>query len=104
MTALSWLALTSWAALTFLASAATGSTMAAAGIGFVALIGLSLIAIVPAVDRFLPTGLAAPAIALAAGGGAAVDGARLATAVAGSVVLVVACLIGAMAAFRRREL
>ncbi len=69
MTALSWLALTCWAALTFLASAATGSTMAAAGIGFVALIGMSLLAIAPAIDRFLPTGLAAPAIALGAGDG-----------------------------------
>ena len=63
MTGLSWLALTCWAAVTFLASAATGSTMAAAGIGFVALIGLSLVAIVPVIDRFLPTGLTVPAIA-----------------------------------------
>ena len=39
MAVLSWLALTAWAALTFLASAATGSTIAAAGIGFVALVG-----------------------------------------------------------------
>ena len=104
MTALSWLALTAWAALTFLASAATGSTMASAGLGFVALIGFSLIAIVPAIDRFLPTGLAVPAIALAAGNTAGLDGARLATAVAGSLVLVAACLVGAIAAFRRREL
>jgi ABC-2 type transport system permease protein len=102
MSALSWLALTSWAALTFLASAATGSTMAAAGLGFVALIGFSLIAIVPAVDRFLPTGLPTPAIALAAG--AAVDPGRLWTAVAGSVMLVLVCLAAAIVAFRRREL
>jgi ABC-2 type transport system permease protein len=104
MAALSWLALTSWAAITFLASAATGSTMASAGIGFVALIGLSLVAIVPAVDRFLPTGLAVPAMALAAGDTAGLDGARLATAVAGSLVLVTACLFVAIASFRRREL
>jgi ABC-2 type transport system permease protein len=104
MAVLSWLALTSWAALTFLASAATGSTMASAGIGFVALIGLSLVAIVPAVDRLLPTGLTVPAMALAAGNTAGLDGGRLATAVAGSVVLVAACLVGAIATFRRREL
>ena len=104
MAALSWLALTSWAALTFLASAATGSTMASAGIGFVALIGLSLIAIVPAVDRFLPTGLAVPAMALAAGDTAGLDGVHLLTAVAGSLALVAACLVAAIATFRRREL
>jgi len=104
MTGLAWLALLVWAALTFLASAATGSTMAAAGLGFVALIGLGLLAIVPAVDRFLPTGLSAPAIALAAGDAATVDGARLWTAVIGSLVLVAAALAGAAASFRRREL
>jgi ABC-2 type transport system permease protein len=104
MAVLSWLALTAWAALTFLASAATGSTMVAAGIGFVALIGFSLLAIAPAIDRFLPTGLAVPAIALAAGGGAAVDGGRLATAVIGTVALCLAALAAAMVSFRRREL
>ncbi len=104
MTALSWLALVAWAALTFLASAATGSTTAAAGLGFVALVGLGILAIVPAVDRFLPTGLAAPAIAFAGGAGATVDGGRLATAVAGSVILIAISLAGALTAFRRREL
>jgi ABC-type transport system involved in multi-copper enzyme maturation permease subunit len=104
MAALSWLALTSWAALTFLASAATGSTMAAAGIGFVALIGFSLIAIVPAIDRFLPTGLSTPAIALGTGDMAAEVGARLATAIAGSVMLIGIALAGAVFSFRRREL
>ena len=39
MAALSWLALCAWAAITFLASAATGSTTLAAGLGFVALVG-----------------------------------------------------------------
>jgi ABC-2 type transport system permease protein len=104
MAALSWLALTCWAALAFLASAATGSTMASAGIGFVALIGFSLVAIVPVVDRFLPTGLSAPAIALGTGDVVAVDGARLASAVAGSVVMIGIALAGAVVSFRRREL
>ena len=104
MTAFSWLALVVWASLTFLASTATGSTMAAAGIGFVALVVMSLLAIAPAVDRFLPTGLTVPAIGLAAGNGPAVDGARLATAVIGSLVLIAAALAGAIAVFRRREL
>ena len=65
MAALSWLALMAWASITFLASAATGSTTAAAGIGFVALVVISLASIVPALDRLLPSGLSAPAIQLA---------------------------------------
>ncbi len=104
MAALSWLSLVAWASLTFLASAVTGSTMAAAGLGFVALVGIGLLAISPALDRFLPTGLTVPAIELAAGTGAAVDGARLATAVIGSLVLIAAALGGAIAVFRHREL
>ena len=104
MTALSWLALLTWAALTFLASAATGSTMAAAGLGFVALVSVGIAALVPALDRLLPTGLSAPAMSLGTGDWAAVDAERLATAVAGSVVLVGAGLAGAVTAFRRREL
>ena len=104
MTLLSWLALTAWAALTFLASAATGSTTAAAGIGFVALIGLSLASIVPAIDRLLPTGLIGPATLLASGGVAAVDGGRLLTALIGTLVIIGACLVGAGLAFRNREL
>ena len=47
MAALSWLALMAWAAITFLASAATGSTTAAAGIGFVGIVVISLASIVP---------------------------------------------------------
>ena len=47
MAVLAWLALLAWAAITFLASTATGSTTAAAGLGFVALIGLSILAVDP---------------------------------------------------------
>ena len=104
LAALAWLALLAWAAITFLASTVTGSTMAAAGLGFVALIAISLVAVVPALDRLLPTGLAVPAILLATGETAAVDGAALASAVAGTLVLVAACAAGALASFRRREL
>ena len=67
MAVLSWLALMAWAALTFLASAATGSTTAAAGIGFVALVVVSLASIAPALGQLLPSGLSAPAIELATG-------------------------------------
>jgi ABC-2 type transport system permease protein len=103
MTVLSWLALCAWAALTFVASAATGSTMLAAGLGFVALVVISLGAIVPAVDRLLPTGLTRPAILLASGD-AGLDAGALLTAVAGTVLLIALCLGGAILAFRRREL
>jgi ABC-2 type transport system permease protein len=101
---LDWLALFAWAALTLLASAATGSTTAAAGLGFVALIGVSLAAVVPALERLLPAGLAQPALLLAAGQGGDVDGAKLATAVAGTVVIIALAAGGAVLAFRRREL
>ncbi|HEX5828832.1 MAG TPA: ABC transporter permease subunit [Candidatus Limnocylindrales bacterium] len=103
MAALSWLALMAWASVTFLASAATGSTTAAAGIGFVALVVTSLAAIVPAVDRLLPTGLSAPAISLGATGAVPDPGVAL-SAVLGTVVLVVVAGVAAGLTFRGREL
>lgn len=101
---LTWLALVAWASLTFLASAATGSTMAAAGVGFVALIGLSILAVIPALDRVLPTGLARPAVLIAADTTAMLDGAALASAVTGTLVIVAGSASLAIVAFRRREL
>jgi hypothetical protein len=102
--ALSWLGLFVYAALTLWASAATGSTMAAAGLGFVALIALSLAAVVPTLDRLLPSGLAGPASMLANGATEGLEPAKLATAVIGSVVVVAVAAVGAVIAFRRREL
>ena len=101
---LAWLALLAWATLTFLASTVTGSTTAAAGLGFVALIVVSLVAIVPALDHVLPTGLAGPASLLATGETAALDAGQLASSVIGTVVLVAACVAGALVSFRGREL
>ena len=101
---LTWLSLLAYAALTLWASAATGSTTAAAGLGFVALIGLSLAAVVPAVERLLPAGLSGPAAQLATGVTADLDPWKLATAVAGSVVVVAVAAGGSVVAFRRREL
>ena len=103
MAGLSWLALMAWAALTFLASAATGSTTAAAGIGFVALVVVSLASIVPALGRLLPSGLSTPAIELATGTTVA-DPASALTAVVGTLVLIGAAVAGAQLAFRAREL
>jgi ABC-2 type transport system permease protein len=104
MAVLSWLALVAWSAVTFLASTVTGSTTAAAGLGFVALIGFSLLAVIPTLDRVLPTGLTVPAIAIASNAAGGLDTARLATAVAGTLVLIGASMAGALVAFRRREL
>lgn len=102
--ALSWLALVAWASVTLAASALTGSSMAAAGAGFVAMIGLSLASVAPAADRWLPTGLGSQAARLALGDTAGLEVDRLATAVAGSVVLIAGCWVGAWLAFGRREL
>jgi ABC-2 type transport system permease protein len=104
MTLLSWLALMAWASLTFLASAASGSTTVAAGLGFTGWIVVSLLAIVPALDRLLPTGLVTPGIQLATGATEGLDTSRLATAILGTAVLVAACTAGALVSFRRREL
>jgi hypothetical protein len=101
---LSWLALFAWAAITLLASTATGSTTAAAGIGFVALVAISLLAVVPTLDHLLPTGLAAPAALLALGRTDAVDVSQLVTAIAGSLAIVGASAAAAVGAFGRREL
>jgi ABC-type transport system involved in multi-copper enzyme maturation permease subunit len=101
---LDWLALCAWAAFTFLASAATGSVTAAAGLGFVAWIGLSIAGVIPQLDRLLPTGLGDPAYRLAASLTDGMDAGRLATAVAGTVVIIAAAVVASMAVFSRREL
>jgi ABC-2 type transport system permease protein len=101
---LDWLALLAWASLTFLASAATGSTTAAAGLGFVAWIVVSILAIVPLLDRVLPSGLASPAALIATGTTDGLDVGKLATAVAGTALIVVGSGVVAALAFRRREL
>lgn len=103
-TLLSWLALLSWAALTFLASTATRSTMAAAGIGFVALIALSLVAVVPAIDHVLPSGLALPASQLALGDSGTVELGPLMSALGGTLILIIGAGVLAAVSFRRREL
>ena len=104
MAALSWLALCAWAALTFLASAATGSDDAGRRPRFRrARRDLARRRSCPALDRLLPTGLTTPAIVLASGE-AGLNAGALVTAIAGTAVLIAACLGGAILAFRRREL
>jgi ABC-2 type transport system permease protein len=99
---LAWLGLAVWAAITFAGSAVTGSTAAAAGVGFVGFLVLSIASAIPTVSHYLPGGLAEPAVALAAGQTA--DGGDIATAVLGSVVVIVIALVVAAWSFRSQEL
>jgi len=102
MGVLAWLGLVAWAAITFLASAVTGSTAAAAGVGFLALLVLSLLAAIPALGAYLPSGLATPALAVAGGG--PVEALDVIKPVVATVTLVFAALAIALWSFRRQEL
>ncbi len=101
---LTWLGLAVWAAITFLASTVTGSAAAAAGVGVVALIVLSLVSAIPQIARFLPGALDGPALALATGNLTDLAADTLATAVGGSIVVLVVSGVGAWLAFRHQEL
>jgi ABC-2 type transport system permease protein len=101
MAILAWVGLAAWAAITFLGSTATGSAAAAAGLGFLALLVLSILAAIPNVGRVLPGGLAAPALALATG--APVDVADVVTPAAATILLIAACLAASAWSFRRQE-
>jgi len=101
---LTWLSLAAWASVTFLASTLTRSMAAAAGLGFTILIGLSLVAAIPPLTRFLPAGLDLPASQLALGQVDGVDWARLGTAVGGTLALIAGAVVGSWLAFRRQEL
>lgn len=102
---LSWLALCAWAAVTFLASAVTGSAVAAAGLGFVGLLVLSLAAAIPAIGRWTPAGLTDPAMALATGTATVGDlGMDLWVPVLATIGLIGVALGGAVVALGRREL
>ena len=97
---LQWLALVAFAAITFLGSTLTRSAVAAAGLGVAAFIVVGLLGIVPAVARYLPTGLGAPARALALGQG----GVDVAGPVVATVGLIAALAALSWLAFRRQEL
>jgi ABC-2 type transport system permease protein len=99
---LAWVGLSCWAALTFAGSAVTGSTAAAAGIGFVALLVLSIAAAVPTIGRYLPGGLAAPAVSLAAG--APVEIGDVTAPVLGTLAIIAVALAISAGSFRRQEL
>jgi ABC-2 type transport system permease protein len=100
-----WLSLFAYAALTFLGSVVTGSTAAAAGIGFVALLGIGIVSAIPSLGRFTPAGLLAPASALAAGTATFADlGADLAIPIVSTIVLIAVTLGVSAWSFARQEL
>jgi ABC-2 type transport system permease protein len=97
---LQWLALVSYSAITFVGSTLTRSALAAAGLGVAALLVLGIASIVPAIGRYLPGGLGAPAHGLALGeANVDVVGPTIA-----AVVLIVGLVTAAWMAFRRQEL
>ena len=97
---LQWLLLLAWASITFLGSTLSRSSLAAAGLGIVALIVIGIASAVPATAPWLPTGLAGPARAFALG----IAGPALAPPVLGTLGLIVATGLLGWASFRRQEL
>jgi ABC-2 type transport system permease protein len=97
---LQWLLLMALAAVTFLGSVLTRSSLAAAGLGIAAFIVLGILGAFPTIGRFVPTGLSAPARALALG----TSGPDPWTPVAATLVLIVASGLAAWLAFREQEL
>jgi ABC-2 type transport system permease protein len=100
MAGLLLLGLVAYASLTFLGSALTRSSLAAAAIGIGAMIVLAVVSALPAIGPFTPGGLNAPGAALAVGKEpGAVIGPLLVNLAGVSAIFAVAWL-----AFRRQEL
>ena len=95
-----WLELCAFAALTFLASTASSSQLVAGGVGFVALVVMSILGIVPVVGQWSPIGASSVAIDLALG----TVPSMLIPAVVGSVACIALSVAVALAVFRRQEL
>jgi ABC-2 type transport system permease protein len=98
--ALQWLALVAYAAITFLGSTLTRSSLAAAGLGVAAFIVLGILSIVPAIGPYLPTGLGGPARGLALG----LLGVDAVGPTIASIVLICGLTGVAWLSFRRQEL
>lgn len=98
--ALLWLSLAVYASVTFLASVVTRSALVAGGVGFAAFIGVGIVSTFPSLGLYTPSGLAAPAVALALG----LPGSNLAGPVFVNLALIGLLLGAAGIAFRREEL
>jgi ABC-2 type transport system permease protein len=97
---LAWLILAAFAALTLLASAVLRTPAAAGALGFGLFLGLSLLSSLPRIGEYLPSGLVAPARALAVGD--PVDG--LLGPVLATIAVIAAGVGLAWWIFRRQEL
>ena len=95
-----WLELLAFASITFLASTAFASQLVAGGIGFVALVVLSIVAAIPVIGDWSPVAAAGVAIDLGLGN---VPSAWVPT-LAGTLACIVVPAIAALAVFRRQEL
>jgi len=95
-----WLELLAFAALTFLASTAFASQLVAGGVGFVALVVLSILSAIPVVGEWSPMGASGVAIELGLG----TVPATWMPAVVGSIACIVLSAAAAWAVFRRQEL
>ena len=98
--ALQWLMLFAWAAITFVGSTLTRSSLAAAGLGIVAFIVVGIAGVLPPLARFVPTGLG-PVIHAASLGQTPTD--AWTPLVATTVLIAVAAAVSWLA-FRRQEL
>jgi ABC-2 type transport system permease protein len=107
-----WLAIlvTLWllafATVTFLGSVVTGSTVAAGGIGFVALLALGIVSAIPQVSKLTPGGLLGPATELAANTATVTDlgWSNLGLPIVSTVVLIAAAVALSAWSFSRQEL
>ncbi len=98
--ALLLLSIVDFAAVTFLASTAIGSTLPAAGVGLGVFILMAIVSIIPGVNQVTPLGLADPARALAIGETAP----HLWVSLGCNLFWVAAFLGGAWLSFQRQEL
>ncbi len=97
---LQWLMLMAWAAITFVGSTLTRSSLAAAGLGIVAFIVVGILGVLPTIGRFMPTGLSGPARALALG----IPGPDAVGPLIATIVLILGAGLVAWLSFRRQEL
>ena len=84
----------------------TGSTLAAGGIGFVAVLVFGIVSAIPQVSKLTPGGLLGPATELAANTATVADlgWSNLGLPVVSTVVLIVACVALSVWSFSRQEL
>lgn len=95
-----WLSLLVTGSVTFLFSVLARSSLVAGGAGFVALVVTGIVAAIPGIGVYAPTGLSTPAIALGLG----LPSGDLGGPVLVNVALVCLALGAAALAFRRQEL